>query len=448
VIFPRFLKRPPRRGSSLDRGKVLRWPGALSGDPEAAQSASGFRNLLLRVGPGIVTGAANVDPSAVLTATVAGAAYGYSLLWVVILCVPFLLSVFAVTARLGHETRQGFVDLLRTHYGSLVALTCALLVIASNMALIIADLIAVTDALSIILDQRRIFFIAAVAFSVWFLLIFHHYHRITRVLVICALPLFAYVASAVLAKPSPREVLLHAFLPHVARDPGYAMTVVGLFGSLLTPYVLIWQSSSRREQSTLEGLEPHYAEHPLGTFVTTLIAFSVIVATAAVLNPASMPLNSEQISNMSFRQAAQALSPLGQIGPILFALGIIGAGMVALPVLVASLCYATAEAMGWKSGLSENPWEAKRFYVLISAVVFLATAANFFHINPVRALYWSQVLAGILTTPILVFILVLSNDRRIMRTTNTASQNFWIGAAAGGLTASGLLLLWWKLASG
>jgi Mn2+/Fe2+ NRAMP family transporter len=402
----------------------------------------------VRVGPGLVTGAANVDPSAVLTATVAGAAYGYSLLWVVILCIPFLLSVFAVSARLGHETRQGFVDLLRTHYGSPVALSCALLVIASNMALIVADLIAVTDALSIILDQRRIFFIAAVAFSVWFLLIFHHYHRITRVLVICALPLFAYVASAVLARPSPRQILLHSFLPHVARDPGYAMTVVGLFGSLLTPYVLIWQSSSRREQASLEGLEPHYAEHPLGTFVTTLIAFSVIVAAAAILNPASIALNPEQVSNMSFRQAALALSPLGQIGPILFALGIIGAGMVALPVLVASLCYATAEAMGWKSGLSENPWEAKRFYVLISAVVFLAAAANFFHINPVQALYWSQVLAGILTIPILIFILVLSNDRRIMRTTNTSSQNFWIGAAAGGLTASGLLLLWWKLASG
>jgi Mn2+/Fe2+ NRAMP family transporter len=144
-------------------------------------------------------------------------------------------------------------------------------------------------------------------------------------------------------------------------------------------------------------------------------------------------------------QAAQALSPLGELGPILFAIGIVGAGSVALPVLVASMCYGFSEAMGWKSGLSEHPWEAKRFYVLISAAVFIAAAVNFFKINPVAMLYWSQILAGVLTVPILIFILLLSNDRRVMRTTNTRWQNFWLGAAIGGLVSAGALVLWWKL---
>jgi Mn2+/Fe2+ NRAMP family transporter len=133
------------------------------------------------------------------------------------------------------------------------------------------------------------------------------------------------------------------------------------------------------------------------------------------------------------------------VGAVLFALGIIGAGMVALPVLVASLCYGVSEAFGWKSGLSEHPWEAKRFYVMISACLFLAAALNFINMNPVKALYWSQVLAGWLTIPILLLILLVSNDRRLMWTVNTRWQNFWIGAAAGGLTAMCLLMLWWKM---
>jgi Mn2+/Fe2+ NRAMP family transporter len=338
------------------------------------------------------------------------------------------------------------VDLLRSHYGKPAARSCAGLVIVINMAMIVADLMAVTEGLAILLDQRRILFVAATAFSLWLILIFHNYNKVTRVVVWLSLPLLAYVASAVLARPSIKQVLLHTFVPHVARDPGYAMTMVALFGSLLTPYVIIWQTSSRREQA-VTAMEPHSAAQRAGTFLTTLISYSVIVAAASALNPTSLPVGVQRASNISFRQAAMALSPIGEMGTTLFALGIIGAGLVALPVLVASVCYATAEAMGWKSGLSETHWEAKRFYGLISAAVFVAGAANFLPINPVRALYWSQVLAGILCVPILASILLLSNDRRVMRTTNTASQNFWIGAAAGGLAAASLLLLWWKLFS-
>ncbi len=119
--------------------------------------------------------------------------------------------------------------------------------------------------------------------------------------------------------------------------------------------------------------------------------------------------------------------------------------MVALPVLIASMCYSVAEAMGWRSGLNENPWEAKPFYVLISSATFVAAALNFIRINPVTVLYWSQVLAGVLTVPILVFVLIISNDKRVMRTTNTWGQNFWIGAASGAVICAALVVLWWKL---
>ena len=136
---------------------------------------------------------------------------------------------------------------------------------------------------------------------------------------------------------------------------------------------------------------------------------------------------------------------VGQLATVMFALGIVGAGMVALPVLVASMCYSVSEAMGWKSGLSEHLWEAVRFYVLISAAMFLAAALNFIRMNPVNALYWSMILAGALTVPILLFILMVSNNRAVMRTTNTWWQNFWIGAAAGAVVAAGLIALWWQI---
>jgi Mn2+/Fe2+ NRAMP family transporter len=276
--------------------------------------------------------------------------------------------------------------------------------------------------------------VAAVAFSIWYVLIFHDYRRITRTLLWLSLPLYVYVLAAVLAAPSFKDVLLATLVPHIPSDPAYVVAIVALFGSLLTPYILVWQTSSRREAAIAGAHAPHEAESHTGTFVTTILSYSIIVAAASVLH-------ASRSGELTTRLAAQALRPaVGDHGAMLYALGIIGAGLVALPVLVSSMCYSVAEAMGWKSGLSEHPWEAKRFYVLISAAMFLAAAANFFRMNPVKAMYWSQILAGTLTVPILLFILILSNDRRIMRTVNTRWQNFWVGAACGGLVAAGIML--------
>lgn len=390
---------------------------------------------LRELGPGVVTGTSNVDPSLVITATVVGAAFQFSLLWVIVLCIPFLFTVFAVSARLGYETRKGLVDLLRLNYGRPVAASCAVVIILINMAMIIADLMAVSDGLSIILLQKRSFFVAAVAFTIWYVLIFSNYRKITRALLWFSLPLFLYVAAAVLAHPDPHQLLVRTFVPRFKISPEYIGGMVGLFGSLLTPYVLVWQTNSRSEHAIIGGERPREVESHAGTFATTVLSYSIVVAAAMVLHLPS-PVD------MTTRQAAEALRPaVGSLGTILFAIGIIGAGMVALPVLVASMCFSISEAMGWRAGLSEHPWNAKRFYVLISGSMLVASVVNFFRINPVKALFFSQVLAGILTIPILFFILILSNDKRVMLTTNTRSQNFWLGAAIGGLLATAGLLL-------
>jgi Mn2+/Fe2+ NRAMP family transporter len=391
--------------------------------------------VLRAVGPGLLTGIANIDPSVVITATVVGAAFHFSLLWVIVLCIPFLSTVFSVSARIGYEAHKGLVDLLRENYGRHLAAVCALVIVAINMAMIIADLMAVSDGMSIILLQKRSFFVAAVAFTVWYFLIFRDYRKLTRILLWLSVPLFLYVLAAVFSRPNLWSLFVGTFVPHVSRGPDYVTAMIALFGSLLTPYVLVWQTSSRREQAMIGGRHSHATDSRAGTFATTILSYSIVVAAAMVLHLPS-PID------MTTRQAAAALTPaVGNMGVLLFAVGIIGAGMVALPVLVASMCYSVAEAMGWPSGLSEHPWEAKRFYVLISAALFVASVVNFFRINPVKALYFSQVLAGILTIPSLIFILLLSNNRRVMQTINTRAQNFWMGAVIGALLAAGVWFL-------
>lgn len=424
-----FQRSPRSAAPKLE--KLVRWPAPVD-------NSGNSRGFLQRILPGMLTGASDVDPALILTATVAGASYRYSLLWSVLLSIPFLLAVFSVSARIGLESRRGLVDLLRSNYGRKVALACALTVVVINMAMIVADLMAVTDAFSIIMGMPRMYFIAVVAFSVWYILIFRDYRRITQKLVLLALPLFIYVAAAVLAHPAWKQVISYSLLPRIPRGSGYPAAVMAIFGSLLTPYVLVWQTSSRREVALAGGRGGRSSDHA-GTIVTTVLCYSIIVAAASVLRLAPG-------TDLTTRMAADALTPaVGQLATVLFALGIIGAGMVALPVLVASMCYSVAEAMGWKSGLNEHPWEAVRFYVLISAAMFLAAALNFIKINPVNALYWSMILAGALTVPILIFILLVSNNRDIMRTTNSWSQNFWIGAATGAVVASALIALWWQI---
>ena len=373
-----------------------------------------------------------MDPSAVVTCTVIGAAFHYALLWVVVLCVPFLLNLFSVTARIGVETGHGVLDLVRVSYGRRLALLGSSLTILSNVAVVIADLMAVSDVLSVLTGVPRMFFVAVTAFSVWYILVFHDYRRITRVLVLVSLPLYLYVAAAILTAPSLRLLLWNTFVPHFGSSASVVEGIVALFGSFLTPYIVLWQTSSRSDP----GHEPEKSDSHAATAVAFILAYSIMVAAASVLH-LNHPVD------MTTRQAAEALRPVvGDWGMLLFALGIIGSGLVALPVLVASMCYDLAQSIGWKYGLSENPWDAKGFYVLISATMVFATLANFFPINPVKALYWSMICAGILTVPIFWFILIVSNDRRIMRTTNTKWQNFWIGAAAGGSGAATLVYVW------
>jgi Mn2+/Fe2+ NRAMP family transporter len=304
------------------------------------------------------------------------------------------------------------------------------MMVVVNVLMIIADIMAVSDALSILLQQSARYFPAAVAFTVWYVLTKVGYERVSRTLSLLALFLFSYVVAAFMASRSATGTVEAILIPKLTAGTGYVMALIAVFGSLLTPDVIVWQTSSKRET----GASFHNVESKLGCVIACLVSLSAIVAasTMSVSDPASM----------TTRQAADALASLGRLGPVLFALGIFGSGMVALPILVASLCFSVAEAFGWDYGLSKSPWEARRFFILICVVLVMAVGINYVGINTVKTLYWSQVLAGVFIVPILFYILRLSNDRRVMHTVNSRWENFWLGGAVGGMLVANLIFFW------
>ncbi len=389
-----------------------------------------------RILPGIIAGAADLDPAAVLTATVAGASFGYSVGWVVLLCVPVLFSVFAVSSRIGSETKKGLVELVRENYGRKIAFSIALLIVAVNMIMIIGDIVAVSDSVSLLTATPRAFFLAPIGFTVWYVLILGNYEKATRALGILTLLLIAYVAAAWHVTSSFGDLARGIFLPKIQMNTAYMMAVVAVFGSLLTPDVIVWQTSSKRGLPA--GLaQAHVSESHAGTLVACMISLSAIVAASQLHVP--------DPSSMSTRAASMALGSFGNLGPVLFSLGILGSGLIALPVLVASLCFSVTEAFGWRSGLAVKPWDARMFYVMISITVLFATAVDFLGIHTVTVLYWSQVLAGVVLMPLFVYILLLSNNPKIMRTTNSRTENLFLGAATLAMLIANVLFLWQEL---
>jgi len=390
-------------------------------------------NRAARTLPGIIAGAADLDPAAVLTATVAGASFGVSLGWVVVLCVPVLFSVFAVSSRIGHETKKGLVELIREHYGRKSAMLIALFIVGVNLAMIVGDIVAVSDSFSILTMSPRLFFLAIVGFTVWYVLIVGNYQKTTKFLGTLTLILIAYILAAYRVTDSFPALAKEVLLPRMQVNSEYMMGVVAVFGSLLTPDVIVWQTSSKR--GLPEGLaRAHVTESHAGTFVACMISLAAMVAASHmhVVDP----------SNMTTRTASEALGSFGYAGTVLFSLGIIASGMIALPILVASLCFSVAEAAGWRSGLSMEPWNARLFFVMISVTVFIAVVIDFFGVNTVHVLYWSQISAGIVLVPIFAYILLLSNDSKIMRTTNSRFENFWLGCAVTGMLISNVLFFW------
>jgi NRAMP (natural resistance-associated macrophage protein)-like metal ion transporter len=407
-----------------------------------------FANL----GPGLVTGAADDDPSGISTYSVAGAIFGYSFLWTALLSFPLMAAVQLMCARLGMVTGRGLGGAIRLRYSPWVLWPACLLLIVANVFNIGADLGGMANAMQMVTGIRSYYWTPFFALLITSLLIWTSYNLIARVFKWLALVLFAYVITAFLARPDWAAVLQGTFVPHVEWTRSYMSVLVGILGTTISPYLFFWQAAQEVEEDRKHGkatvaqrrgstnLELSGATGDVftGMFFSNLVMFFIILTTAATLH-------AHGVQNIeTAKQASEALRPLaGQSAYWLFTLGLIGTGMLGVPVLAGSCAYAIAEAASWKgSSLSQKAGRAPRFYAVMAGAMVVGLVLDSAGFNAVKMLFWSAVVNGVLAPPLVVLVVLLTSDKKVMgsRTNSRGAMVLgWICAAL--MSAAALALL-------
>jgi len=379
--------------------------------------------LLKSLGPGLVTGAADDDPSGIATYSQVGAQFGFGLAWTMLFSFPLMTVIQEISARIGCVTGCGIAQNLRRHYPPWLLRGVVLLLLIANVINLGADLGAMGAALGLLIGGPVLLY-AAVFGAVCILLeTFMSYARYAAVLKWATLSLFAYVGVVFAAKVPWQQAVAGTLIPHFVIDAPHTMALVAILGTTISPYLFFWQAAQEVEELhrrhvkalcvTPRDAGPELArmrtDTIVGMGVSNLVALFIIFATAATLNAHGVT----EIQTSS--QAAEALRPVaGAFTFALFATGIIATGMLAVPVLAGSAAYAVAEVFGWPEGLDRRPREAKAFYATIAIATMGGVALNFTSLDPVKALYWSAVVNGVLAAPLMAVMMVIAMNRRIM----------------------------------
>lgn len=404
------------------------------------------------LGPGVITGAADDDPSGISTYSVAGATFGYTGLWTALFTFPLMAAVQLMCARLGMVIGQGLAAVIRKRYSRWILWpSCALLLIA-NIFNIGADLGGMADAMQMVTGVRAYFWTPLFACAIVALLFLTSYRAMARVLKWLTLVLFAYVITAFLAQPDWSTVLRATFIPHIEWTKSFMSVLVGIFGTTISPYLFFWQAAeeveedrehgkstvAQRRGSTDEELAIAKKDVITGMAFSNLVMYFIILTTAATLH-------AHGITKIdTAQQAAEALRPLaGQGAYWLFTLGLIGTGMLAVPVLAGSCAYAIAESAGWRSAsLNRKPHRARRFYAVIAISVLVGLVFNYAGFNAVKMLFWSAVLNGVLAPPLVILIVLLTSDSKVMgKRTNSPRMRLLAWLCAAVMTAAAVALL-------
>ena len=379
-----------------------------------------FRDL----GPGLITGAADDDPSGISTYSVAGSVYGYAGLWTALFSFPLMAAVQLMCARLGMVTGRGLAAVIRSRYPAWVLWSaCALLVVA-NVFNIGADLGGMSASMQMVTGVPAYLGTPFFAFLIIALLFWTSYRTIARTFKWMTLALFAYVITAFLARPDWPHVLRATVVPHVEWTRAYLSMLVAILGTTISPYLFFWQAAqeveedrkrgkttvAQRRGATDEELVTATKDVVTGMLLSNLVMYFIILTTATTLNAHGMK-NIE-----TARQAAEALQPLAGKGAYwLFTLGLVGTGMLGVPVLAGSCAYTIAEAARWRAAsLNKKFHMARRFYGVIAASVLVGLALNFARFNAVKMLFWSAVLNGVLAPPLVILVVLLTSDKKVM----------------------------------
>ena len=380
--------------------------------------------LLQILGPGLITGASDDDPSGIATYSQAGAQFGYSMSWVMLFSWPLMCAIQEISARIGRVTGRGIAGNLKKHYPSSIVYGVVSLLVIANVINIGADLGAMGASLKLLIGGPALVYVALFGLVTVLLEVFARYARYVSILKWLTLSLFAYVGVALVVQIPWKTVGFNLVVPHVTFDGSYITAVVAILGTTISPYLFFWQAEEEveevKEQPRAKPLEraPEQAEPAfqriridtyLGMFLSNAVALFIILTTAATLNAHGVT----DIQTSS--QAAEALRPIaGPFAFFIFALGIIGTGLLALPVLAGSSAYALGETLGWHVGLSRDAGRAKAFYGAIAVATLLGVGLNFSPIDPIKALFWSAVINGVVAVPVMVMMMHLSSNRPAM----------------------------------
>ena len=379
---------------------------------------------LRQLGPGLVTGAADDDPSGIATYSQAGAKFGYDLGWTVVLTYPLMVAVQVISARLGRVTGRGLADNIRENFPAPVLYALVIMLLVANTINVAADVAAMGQSLQLVVGGPVQLY--AVGFGVVCLAleIYLPYRRYVTYLKWLTLVLFAYVAVALAANVSWSAVLLGIVWPRVPLSSDMLTVIVAVFGTTISPYLFFWQAALEVEEVNAHpkahALKQSPSQAPrqlrrinidtyVGMGISNAIALFIIIATAATLHQSGI------LDIETSAQAAEALRPIaGPLAFLLFSLGIIGTGMLAIPVLAGSAAYAVAETFRWRRGLDRKPREARRFYAIVALATLGGTALTFSPIDPIRALFWSAVINGVISVPVLIVMMLLAGNAKVM----------------------------------
>ncbi|WP_233451562.1 Nramp family divalent metal transporter [Paraburkholderia caribensis] len=403
-----------------------------------------------RLGPGLITGAADDDPSGIATYTQAGAQFGFGLLWTMLLTYPLMVAIQSVSARLGRVTGRGLATNIRRHYPAPILYAAVMVLLVANTINIAADLAAMGAAAKLVLGgpvQLYVVLLGTVSLLLQVFVTYEHYARFLKWL---TLALFAYVAMAFVIPVDWKAVGLDIVKPPVRVSGEYLTTIVAVLGTTISPYLFFWQASQE-----VEEIRSHPAQKPLlrapmqasvqlkrinvdtwvGMAMSNAVAFFIMLSAAATLH-------AHHVDVKTTADAASALKPIaGEMAFALFSLGIIGTGLLALPVLAGSAAYAAAGAMKWRNSLALQVNLAKQFYAVIAVAILGGVALTFAHLDPIKALYWSAVINGIAAVPIMVLVMLMAGSHAVMGKFFLRGALLWIGwlaTAVMGLAAIGM----------
>ena len=379
--------------------------------------------LIKQLGPGLVTGAADDDPSGIATYSQAGAQFGYGLLWSVLFTTPLMIGIQIVSARIGRVTGHGVAANIRERFPRPVLYAVVCLLLLANTINIAADLGAMADALVLVVGGNSSIYIVFFALLSLTLQIFVPFPRYAPILKFLTLALFAYVGTVLVVR-TPAEALLQILVPKISWNHDYVAMLVAVLGTTISPYLFFWQASQEvEEQRATPGHEPlreapaqarsHLArikvDTTLGMIYSNLIAFCIMLTTAVTLHAAGIT------DIRSAAQAADALRPLaGQFAFLLFALGIIGTGLLAVPILAGSAAYAVSETFRWPIGLGLTLTQARGFYAILTVATVLGVAIDLYGVDSMRMLVWAAIVNGVISVPIMAVMMLLAVNPAVM----------------------------------